>query len=353
MVDEEPACADGHAAPIEAFAEAVGRYAVEDGAVVVEDTNEPFDSTFALGTGTPTLQNWWCENGLTAPGVEAGALDAALVAGETVETAVQTGDGTAYRFRAIPDDDPSTGTLTLREQTDDTDVRPVGDHIASVVSHDLRNPLDVAKARARAARETGETEHFDRLDRAHDRMERIIGDVLTLARGSGAVDTTAGVSVETVARDAWQAVETASASLAVAPDLPETEADADRLQRLFENLFRNSVEHGSTSSRTQSDAAVNDGSTGDWGGSDDVDRPTEGTTVRVDSTAGGFAVADNGQAIPPGERDRIFEPGYTVSGNGTGLGLTIVDRIATAHGWTVTATESEVGGARFEVTGLA
>jgi signal transduction histidine kinase len=33
--------------------------------------------------------------------------------------------------------------------------------------------------------------------------------------------------------------------------------------------------------------------------------------------------------------------------------LTIVDRIATAHGWTVTTTESRAGGARFEVTGLA
>ena len=63
---------------------------------------------------------------------------------------------------------------------------------------------------------------------------------------------------------------------------------------------------------------------------------------------GGFAVADDGPGIPADDRDRVFESGYT-TGDGTGLGLAIVKTIAEAHGWTVSVTESDAGGARFVV----
>jgi signal transduction histidine kinase len=76
-------------------------------------------------------------------------------------------------------------------------------------------------------------------------------------------------------------------------------------------------------------------------------------SVRVGPTADGFFVADDGQGVPPAERERVFDPGYTAAGDGTGLGLTIVDRIATAHEWTVGVGESDGGGARFEITGVA
>jgi len=65
----------------------------------------------------------------------------------------------------------------------------------------------------------------------------------------------------------------------------------------------------------------------------------------------GFYVADDGPGIPPDERGRVFDSTYS-SGGGTGLGLSIVEQIAEAHDWTVTATESDAGGARFEVRGI-
>ncbi|PSP98487.1 hypothetical protein BRC94_08600 [Halobacteriales archaeon QS_5_70_17] len=50
------------------------------------------------------------------------------------------------------------------------------------------------------------------------------------------------------------------------------------------------------------------------------------------------------------ERERVFEAGYSATQDGTGFGLSVVERICEAHGWDVRATESAAGGARFEIT---
>jgi K+-sensing histidine kinase KdpD len=63
-------------------------------------------------------------------------------------------------------------------------------------------------------------------------------------------------------------------------------------------------------------------------------------------------MADDGPGIPPDEREAVFESGYSTEPDGTGFGLAIVERVADAHGWGVTITDSEAGGARFEFTGL-
>lgn len=42
----------------------------------------------------------------------------------------------------------------------------------------------------------------------------------------------------------------------------------------------------------------------------------------------------------------------STSDNGTGFGLRIVKQIVNAHGWDITITDSEDGGARFEITGV-
>jgi signal transduction histidine kinase len=76
-------------------------------------------------------------------------------------------------------------------------------------------------------------------------------------------------------------------------------------------------------------------------------------TVTVGDLPDGFYVADDGPGIPATERGSVFEAGYSTDSGGTGFGLSIVATIAEAHGWTVEVTESEAGGARFEVTGVA
>jgi PAS domain S-box-containing protein len=195
------------------------------------------------------------------------------------------------------------------------------DRFASVVSHDLRNPLNVASGRARLAAETGEASHAEAVTDALDRMEDIIDDILTLAREGQTIDETERVSLASVAENAWDHVDTAEATLSVTTDRT-VDADPARLQRLFENLFRNCIEHGGA------DVAV---------------------TVGDTATEDGFYVADDGPGIPPEERDTVLEHGYTRASDGTGLGLAIVDSIAQAHGWKVEVTESDRGGAQFEV----
>jgi len=275
---------------------------------------------------------------------------------------------------------------------------PGVDQVSSVISHDLRNPLDVAKAHLTAAQETGDPEHFESVADAHDRMERIIRDVLTITRGDAVVDPSERVSIETAATDAWQSVDTDEAVLNLIGPLPTVTADADRVRRLFENLFRNSVEHNATDEQSRSGDGVEHGSTsrgshtpddsaersstdnrtrsenpadcdsdapapdtrGDRGerssrGRDrslgqDEETTSEGSlTVTVGTLADGFYVADDGRGIPADKRETVFEPGHSTMNGGTGLGLAIVEQIIAAHDWDVTLTTADCGGARFEI----
>jgi PAS domain S-box-containing protein len=196
---------------------------------------------------------------------------------------------------------------------------------ASVVSHELRNPLNVAQSSIELLSDDCEAEHVDRIERSLVRMGDIIEDVLTLAREGQTVSDPSPVDLATMAEDAWRHVETGDVTLSVAADR-RVEADADRLQDLLGELFANAVEHG-----------------------DGVSRVTVGTTPE------GFFVADDGGGIPADHRGDVFEAGFSTDRTGTGLGLNIVRGVANAHGWTVEVDEggSESGGARFDIAGVS
>jgi PAS domain S-box-containing protein len=198
------------------------------------------------------------------------------------------------------------------------------DSFAGIVSHDLRNPLNVAQGRVDLAEATTDegAEHLADAAAALDRIESIVEHTLTLAREGETVGDPEPVSLATVAADSWETVDTEGAELVVEADR-EVLADPDRLRNLFENLVRNAVEHGGP----------------------DV-------TIRVGDLDDGFYVADDGPGIPEGVAEDLFDPGQSgVEGN-TGFGLAIVQEIANAHGWTVSTTESAEGGARFEIRGI-
>jgi len=202
------------------------------------------------------------------------------------------------------------------------------ERFASVLSHDLRNPLNVAQGYAGLLAEDAEgerREHADRLLDALDRMDELVDDTLELAQHGSAVTEPEPVDLGEIAHEAWENVATDGATLTVEVDRTVA-GDPSRITRLFENLFRNSVEHG-------------------FHGDD-------APAVRVETTDDGFAVVDDGPGIPEEERESVLEPGYSIGEEGTGLGLAIVTEIARAHGWEIEVGESETGGARFAFHGV-
>ena len=195
------------------------------------------------------------------------------------------------------------------------------DEFVSVVSHDLRNPIQVVSTTVELAAETGDDEYFERCQRATARMEQLLDDLLALAREQSRELEREPIEVAELVSRCWNTVETADAELDIDTD-QVVEADRGRLKQLVENLVGNAIEHAGT------DVTV-----------------TIGELPRED----GFYIADDGPGIPEADREDIFEYGYSNQPNGTGFGLTIVQQVVEDHGWDVRVTESERGGARFEI----
>jgi signal transduction histidine kinase len=229
------------------------------------------------------------------------------------------------------------------------------DSFVRTVSHDVRNPLAVARGWLDVYRESDDEDHWRRVEGALVRIEEILDDLEALARAEdGAVDEE-WVELSGVATAAWEVVDTGDAELAVEYG-PELNADRTKLQEALENLFRNAVEHGSTTPRSQARGDAVEHGTGDRPGLVSGDAPgDDGLTVRVGvrEDGDGVYVADDGRGIPEHRREAVFEPGVSSADDGTGFGLAIVQRVAAAHGWSVTVGESAEGGARFDIVGPA
>lgn len=194
--------------------------------------------------------------------------------------------------------------------------------IINVLSHDIQSPLSAARGRLDLA---GDSEHVDRAARLLEDIDVLVEDALTLAQQGWEISATEPQNLAAVTRRVWKRLDADEATLVVADDEPlEVAADESALELLLQNLLGNAIEHGG-----------------------------EGVTVTVGcvNDCDTFYVEDDGPGIDRADRQQVFEHGYTTAGNGTGLGLTIVQRIADAHGWSVTVTESDAGGARFEISG--
>ena len=188
------------------------------------------------------------------------------------------------------------------------------------VSHDLRNPLNVAVGSLDLYRETGEETHLDKVASSLRRIDTLIDQIMKLSNHDVDLSETEPVPLDTVVGRAWEVVQTGDATLRVEAT-KRVEADPERLQQLFENLIRNSVDHGP----------------GD-------------VVVTVDVTDGGIRYEDDGPGIDPEKRDLVFESGYTTEEDKTGFGLAIVNQIALAHGWGIDVVPEIEDGVRFEIT---
>ena len=194
------------------------------------------------------------------------------------------------------------------------------DRFTSVVSHDLRNPLQVAEGRLELLREDCNSDHIDEIDHALGRMDALIEDLLALAQAGEEAMDLEPIRLPELVESCWETLPETTATLTIETERT-VKADRDQLRQLVMNLLRNAIEHGGP----------------------DV-------TITVGDTDDGFYVADDGAGLPESVTGSVFEAGYTTADEGTGFGLSIVEEVASRHGWEITATNGPSGGARFEIS---
>ncbi|MDV7351321.1 PAS domain-containing protein [Halorubrum distributum] len=273
-------------------------------------------------------------------------------AAPTLEYRYRTADGDwvwlESRTRSLPADSPVGELLINSRDVSErkarerrlTDRNERLDRFASIVSHDLRNPLSVIRGSIEMARLRGETEPLERGERAVDRIDQLVSELLTLARQGTGMDEPTEFDLASVARDAWEtAAEGDDAELAVAGDA-RVYGDRGRMRQALENLFRNATEHATpdaaeaSGNESDGDPAGDDASDGDPAGDGDG-ASDDDLTVLVTATDEGFLVADDGTGIDPDHRESVFESGFTTRADGTGYGLDIVREVVESHGWRV------------------
>ncbi|EJN61195.1 sensor histidine kinase [Halogranum rubrum] len=231
-----------------------------------------------------------------------------------------------FLMRATPClvDGERYGVVTHADITDrklaELEVQRRNDELRNLVhllAHDIRNPLNIADGWL-SELDDADPAVVERIHTSLERIDAIADDVLALMQSEIAATEPTEGSIADHARDVWEGMDTADATLVVEADRIVT-CYPKLFDHLLLNIFRNAIHHV---------------------GSD--------VTVTVGTTDCGFFVADDGPGIPEEDRDRLFEPGYTTDTEGTGFGLAIVDSVAAKHGWTVEL--ADVGsGARFEV----
>lgn len=198
------------------------------------------------------------------------------------------------------------------------------ERLASIVSHDLKTPVSTAGKLVTLLRgaiedpDSDVEQSLEKLDAVLDDLRAFADHLPTLAHQSTHVEDPIECELNEVARSAWNAVDTGSITLDFDGNRV-LDGDPRRLRQVFQNLFENVTTHA-----------------------------PDATVVTVGTLPDGFYVADDGPGIETSTVEDVFAYG-TTSGAGTGVGLAIVQTIVEAHGWAVTVTESDTGGARFEI----
>jgi two-component system phosphate regulon sensor histidine kinase PhoR len=216
------------------------------------------------------------------------------------------------------------------------------DFVANV-SHELRTPLTAIRGYVEAlsdgdASDEDRRRFLDVIARHTQRMERMVTDLLRLARLDAGQETVDIVRcdtralLESVVADLTPSLAARSqrVQLTVAPDAESLEADPTKLHDALRNLVANASSYS-----------------------------PERTTILVDATRRDgrimLSVSDEGPGIPDQDLSRVFERFYRVDKSrardpgGTGLGLAIVKHLTELHGGQVRAENRPDGGARFTI----
>jgi two-component system phosphate regulon sensor histidine kinase PhoR len=234
--------------------------------------------------------------------------------------------------------------LVLHDITDLRRTDQIRRDFVANVSHELRTPLTAIRGYVEALSEGDaspeETKRFlEIIARQAQRMERLVKDLLRLARLDAGQETPDIVACDTrnlvhgVVTDLAEGLEHRRqvVEVTVAPSAETVRADPPKLHDALRNLLANAITYS-----------------------------PEQTTIRIEAERAGdrvsISVSDDGPGIPESDLPRVFERFYRVDKSrardpgGTGLGLAIVKHLIELHGGEVRAENRVVGGARFTVT---
>ncbi|NUO63060.1 MAG: response regulator [Gemmatimonadaceae bacterium] len=217
------------------------------------------------------------------------------------------------------------------------------------VAHELNNPLTAvigfAQILMRGARDDDERVGLETIHREATRAARIVKDLLTFARrqdGARNEHVDLNAIVEYILSTRRYALETNGVRciLHLDPAAPAVAGDPSQLEQVLLNLLVN-AEHALTEAL---DAPVSANPEGTPRGAIGISTESDGQMVTLQ-------VSDTGCGIAPEHLSRIWDPFWTtkVEGEGTGLGLSVVHGIVSAHGGTIEVTSDVGGGTTFIV----
>ncbi|MES2024523.1 MAG: HAMP domain-containing sensor histidine kinase [Pseudomonadota bacterium] len=194
-------------------------------------------------------------------------------------------------------------------------------------SHELRSPLARIRMAVELMAADAQPEMRTELKRNIGELDQLIDEILLASR----LDATAVVSqtFEKIDLTALVAEECARIDAQLDTQSIEIPGDARLLRRMVRNLLENAKRYGNGT-------------------------PIDVSLAKVDNKVV-LQVCDGGPGVPVAERENIFAPFYRLPGasereGGVGLGLSLVQQIARAHGGEVVCTGRDVPGSCFKVT---
>jgi PAS domain S-box-containing protein len=193
--------------------------------------------------------------------------------------------------------------------------------MASMIAHDLRNPLSSVKMCMQMLSKQAESELAELSLIALDQiryMENILTDMLTYTRPEAVNVQWVNIEklIETTLLSLQRRIDESGVDVAVdhRPGLPALPADANKLRQLFSNLIVNAIQATESQSVEQRKIQIQ-----------------TSQVLRQSGSAIEIAICDNGDGLSEEDLQRLFEPFYTTRTKGTGLGLAIVKQIVEQH----------------------
>lgn len=260
--------------------------------------------TLGVGLLLAAVAAWWLGGAILTPIKRFDSAAATLGRGETPTLLPEQGPrelaGLAHRFNRLSEQ--------IRELLEARTTLLAG------LSHDLRTPLARMRLALEMLQRRPDPAWIERLDKDIGEMDRLVGDVLMLARGLSQ-EAPERIELSGLLQELAAATRATGADVRVRCPSIQMQTAVEALRRVLSNLLNNAQRYAGA-------------------GPIELQAQRSGEHCRI-------GVLDLGPGIPTAELEAVFRPFHRVEHSrspntgGTGLGLAIVRQLAQAHGWQV------------------